>query len=162
MAYTSEPMAAIERSAPTGSSLVASGFRESGTRWSVPSSAATRSGTLIQNTDDHEKLRMSIPPTIGPSAMPRPLAAVQTAMALARSRGSPNTLTRIDSVVGMISAPPRPITPRPTISAVVDVAVADTTDPARKVARPAASACRRPNRSPRLPAVSRRPAKTIV
>ena len=32
MAYTSEPTAPIERNAPIGSSLVASGFRESGTR----------------------------------------------------------------------------------------------------------------------------------
>ena len=55
---------------------------------------------------------MRQPPTMGPRAMPAPLAAVQTAMALARSRGSPNTLTRIDRVVGMISAPPTPITPR--------------------------------------------------
>src|SRR3954453_5954598 len=58
MAYTTEPTAAIDRRAPTGSSLVASGFRESGTRCSVPSSATARTGTLIQNTDDHEKLRM--------------------------------------------------------------------------------------------------------
>src|SRR4051794_38752198 len=162
MAYTSEPMAAIDRNAPTRSSLVASGFRESGTRWSAPNNATMRSGTFTQNTDDHEKLRMSAPPAIGPRAMPSPLAAVHTAMALARSRGSPNTLTRMDSVVGMMSAPPTPITERPTMSAVVDVAVADTTDPARKVVRPATSARRRPYRSPRLPAVSKRPAKTIV
>ena len=124
--------------------------------------AATSSGTLIQNTDDHEKLRINAPPTIGPSAMPAPLAAVHAAIALARSRGSPNTLTRIDSVVGMSSAPPRPMTQRPAMSAVVEPAVAATTEPARNVARPASSACRRPNRSPMLPAVSSSPANTMV
>jgi hypothetical protein len=127
MAYTSELIAAMDRTAPTGSSRVACGSRESGTRCTAPTRAATSNGTLIQNTDDHEKLRISAPPTIGPTAMPMPLAAVHTAMALARSPGSPKTLTRIDRVVGMISAPPTPITPRPTISAVVDAAVAATT-----------------------------------
>ncbi len=145
----------MDRTAPTGSSRVACGSRESGTTCIAPTKAATSSGTLIQNTDDHEKLRMSAPPTIGPSAMPAPLAAVHAAIALARSRGSPNTLTRIDSVVGMISAPPTPITPRAAISVVVDVAEAAAIEPARNVARPARSACRRPNRSPRLPAVSK-------
>ena len=106
MAYTSELIEAMDRAAPTGSSRVACGSRESGIRCSAPTKAATSSGTLIQNTDDHEKLRISAPPMIGPSAMPAPLAAVHAAIALARSRGSPNTLTRIDSVVGMISAPP--------------------------------------------------------
>ena len=117
--------------------MSACGSRESGTRCSAPTNATTSSGTLIQNTDDHEKLRISAPPTIGPSAMPAPLAAVQTAIALARSRGSPNTLTRIDSVVGMMSAPPRPMTQRPAISIVVEPAVAATTEPARNVTRPA-------------------------
>ena len=106
--------------------------------------AATSSGTLIQNTDDHEKLRISAPPTMGPSAMPAPLAAVHAAIALARSRGSPNTLTRIDSVVGMMRAPPMPMTQRPAISAVVEPAVAAMIEPARNAARPARSACRRP------------------
>src|ERR1700712_4744843 len=99
--------------------------------------AATSSGTLIQNTDDHEKLRINAPPTIGPSAIPAPLAAVHPAIALARSRGSPKTLTRIDSVVGMINAPPTPMTQRPAMRAVVEPAVAAMTEPARNVARPA-------------------------
>ena len=67
--------------------------------------------------------------------MPAPLAAVQAAIALARSRGSPNTLTRIDSVVGMINAPPTPITQRPAMSAVVEAAVAASTEPARNVSQ---------------------------
>src|SRR5438132_6405494 len=54
MAYTSVPMAPIDSKAAAGSSLVALGSRESGTRWRVPTSAAARSGTLIQKTDDHE------------------------------------------------------------------------------------------------------------
>src|SRR5436853_533185 len=61
MAYTNVAIAPIESIAPIGSSLVASGLRESGTRCNVPSKAAARSGTLIQNTDDHEKLRIKNP-----------------------------------------------------------------------------------------------------
>ena len=162
MAYTSVPIAAIDRTAPTGSSLVAAGSRESGTRCRAPTRAAPRSGTLIQKTDDQEKLRMSAPPTMGPTAMPAPLAAVHTAIALARSRGSPKTLTRIERVVGMISAPPSPMTPRATMRVDVEGARAAPTEPARKVASPAIRAWRRPKRSPRLPAVSSMPAKTMV
>ena len=143
-AYTSEPSATVESTAPTGSRRVADGSRDSGTRCSVPTRATASSGTLIQNTDDHEKLRMSIPPTIGPSAMPAPATAVQMAIALARSRGSPKQLTRIDRVVGMMSAPPTPMTPRPAMSAVVVPASALSTEPARKVTSPAASAAPAP------------------
>ncbi len=117
---------------------------------------------MIQNTDDHEKLRISAPPMIGPTAMPTPLAAVQAAIALARSRGSPNTLTRIDSVVGIIRAPPAPITQRPAMSTSVDEAVAAITEPVRNATMPASSACRRPKRSPRLPAARSSPANTTV
>ena len=67
----------------------------------VPTNATASSGTFIQNTDDHEKLRNRKPPTMGPRAMPAPLTAVQMAIALARSSGSPNALTRMDNVVGM-------------------------------------------------------------
>ena len=152
----------MDSSAPTGSGLVACGSRESGTRCRVPRRATASTGTLIQKTDDHEWLRMRKPPTIGPSAMPTPATAVQIAMALARSRGSPKQLTMIDRVVGMMSAPPRPMTPRPAMSIVAVPARALRIDPAMKVASPAASAWRRPNRSPRLPAVSSSPANTTV
>ena len=90
----------------------------------MPTNATASRGTLIQNTEDHPKLRISRPPTIGPSAIPAPLAAVQVAIAFARSRGSPNALTRMERVVGMINAPPTPMTPRPTMSVVVDPASA--------------------------------------
>ena len=161
-AYTSELIPVIDSSAPTGSRRVAWGSRESGTTWRAPSSATTRSGTLIQKTDDQPKLRISAPPRMGPTAMPSPLTAVQIAIARARSRGLPNTLTRIESVVGMMSAPPTPITARLATSSPVEPDSAAPTEPPRNVTIPATSAGRRPNRSPRLPAVSNKPANTTV
>ena len=52
----------------------------------------------------------------GPMATPRPENPAQMAMARPRSRGSRNTLVRIDRVDGMISAPPMPMKARVAIS----------------------------------------------
>ena len=43
-----------------------------------------------------------------------------------------------------------------------EVAIADATEPMPNITKPTWRAPRRPKRSPRLPAVSRRPAKTSV
>ena len=80
----------------------------------------------------------------------------------ARSLRSVNRLVSKDKVAGMISAPPMPMNDRVAISIEADVANADATEPVTKISRPADSAERRPNRSPMLPAVSNRPAKTSV
>jgi len=68
-------------------------------------------GTLIRNTEPHQKWASSRPPTMGPMAMPMPTATAQMPMALGRSAGS-NTLEMIDSVCGMTAAAPRPIAAR--------------------------------------------------
>ena len=55
----------------------------------------------------------------------------------ARSRGSGNTLVRIDSVAGMISAPPMPMKARVTISCVgASRRSAEATEPTPKMTRP--------------------------
>lgn len=87
--------------------------------------------------------------------------ALQAAMALGRSASS-KTVTRIDSVLGMISAPPTPISTRPRISAPGVAASMATTEAAPKSASPMTITFRRPNLSERLPAVSSSPAKTSM
>ena len=62
----------------------------------------------------------------------------------------------------MMSAAPMPMNARVKMSMLADPANAEPAEPAQKMARPVLSAPRRPNRSPRLPAVSRRPANTSV
>jgi hypothetical protein len=68
----------------------------------------------------------------------------------------------IESVAGMMSAPPTPMTARAPMSTPVEFDSAATIEPKPKMAKPSCNAPRRPNRSPRLPAVSSRPANTKV
>ena len=77
--------------------------------------AAAATGTLMRNVEPHQKFSTSQPPSTMPRALPPPATPLQIAMARARSPFG-NELTRIDSVAGMTSAPPMPITARVTIS----------------------------------------------
>ncbi len=95
-------------------------------------------------------------------AMPMAEKPAQMAMARARSVGTVKTLVTMDRVAGMIRAAPMPMTQRVAISWLADPAVADSTEPKPKMSRPMDSAPRRPNRSPRLPAVRSKPANTRV
>jgi hypothetical protein len=63
---------------------------------------------------------------------------------------------RIDSVVGMIAAPPTPIRARDAISSVELPERTANTEPIAKTASPTTSALRRPKRSPSVPAASSR------
>ena len=119
-------------------------------------------GTLTQNTELHEKCLRSRPPTTGPRATPRPEKPAQMAMARPRSRGSRKTLVRIDSVAGMMSAPPMPMNARVRISCSAEPAIAEAIEPMPNRTMPSWSAPLRPKRSPRLPDVSSRPANTNV
>jgi hypothetical protein len=62
----------MDISAPTRSGGRAAGFFESGTSGSANATPSAAIGTLIRNTDPHQNLASSKPPTIGPSAMPSP------------------------------------------------------------------------------------------
>ena len=66
----------------------------------------------------------------GPSATAMPATPDQRPMASARSRASVNTLVRIDSVAGMISAAPMPMTARAAMSGVTPPANAAAADAA--------------------------------
>ena len=94
-------------------------------------------------------------------AMPIPATAAQIPIAFGRSSAG-KTLVRIERVDGMISAPPIPISARLAISVSALPASAESSEPAPKTPSPTTSARRRPKRSPRLPMISSRPAKTSV
>ena len=68
--------------------------------------------------------------------MPRAATPAQIPMALERPLGSVKTLVMIDSVAGMINAPPTPMKARVAIRASVDPARAEATDPVPKMIRP--------------------------
>ncbi len=119
-------------------------------------------GMLTQKTELHEKWRSSRPPTNGPATMPTPEKAAQMPIALPRSRGSRNTLVRIDSVDGMIIAPPMPMKARVRIRPSAVLCIAEAAEPMPNRTMPIVSRRLRPKRSPRLPVVSSRPANTIV
>jgi len=95
IAYRSEPSAATDSAAPTGSRRPALGDRDSGMLSRPAAMAAITTGTLTRNTE---------PPTSGPSPRPSAATPVQTAMARARAAGSAKTSVTIDNVAGRTSA----------------------------------------------------------
>ena len=150
---------AIDRPVPGRSSLGESGSRESGTSAKAPIRHAATTGRLIRKMLLESKCSSRKPPEIGPIATPSPDTAAQMAIAFGRSFDG-KMFVRIDSVVGMIAAAPRPMSAREAMSMVASVERAASTDPSPNTTNPDASARRRPKRSPRLPAASSRPANT--
>ena len=66
-------------------------------------------GTLTRNTEPNQKWPSRQPLATGPSAPAAPVTLAQIAIAFGRSCGG-KTLTRIDSVDGMMSAAAAPMT----------------------------------------------------
>ena len=93
--------------------------------------------------------------------MPMPAVPAHTPIARPRSFAG-KTLVMIERVAGMMNAPPMPMNARVAMSWSDVVASAENNEPRPKMISPTWSAPRRPNRSPRLPAVSSRPANTSV
>lgn len=114
---------------------------------------------MIRNTEPHRKRPSSQPPRIGPAAIDTALAAPQIPIALGRS-ASGNTLVKIDRVVGNTKAAPRPSSPRAAMSTMGEGTYAYSAEARPKITKPTVSAPLRPKRSPRLPAVSSKPANT--
>ncbi|CAM5427774.1 hypothetical protein SMICM304S_07136 [Streptomyces microflavus] len=131
-----------------------------GARTSVATIAATTTGTLIRNTDPHQKLWSSSPLMIGPSALPTIASVPQIAMATLRSRSSSNVMRISASVAGIIAAAPTASSARAAIrvSGVPENAAASEAAP--KTTRPIRNILRWPTRSPRVPLPSRSPAIT--
>ena len=116
----------------------------------------------MRNTDPHQKWASSKPPTIGPSAMPTPLVPAHMPIARCRSAGSRNISVMIDSVEGIIMAPPMPMLARAEMSMPTEPENAAQVEPAAKAARPIMNTRLRPIRSARLPATRSNPAKTMT
>ena len=111
---TSVTSALIERVAPSKSNAPGLGSRLSGTSTTPASIAIAATGTLNRNTELQSKYSSSSPPTNGPRPTPIDAMPAQIPIAFARSsRGK--TFAMIESVAGMISAPPTPMTARTAI-----------------------------------------------
>ena len=118
-------------------------------------------GTLTRKTEPYQKWPSSQPLATGPMAPAAPVTLAQMAMALVRSSGG-KTLTRIDSVDGMMNAAPTPMSgpagdELPHRGRHV---AARTTGRRRNSTRPSCSAPLRPKRSPIAPVENSRPANT--
>ena len=121
--------------------------------------ASTTTGMLMKKIACQEKWSIRMPQSTGLPTRPSRVTEVHAAIALRRSSSSKTTM-RMDSVDGMISAPPTPIATRtPIISPGLATKTA-ASDAAPNRSRPMIMTFRRPNRSPRLPEVSSSPAKT--
>src|SRR5260221_5254480 len=127
----------------------------------TPTSAMTAMGALIRKTEPQSKLFRSQPATRGPRGRPRKVAAPAMATARGLCFGL-KMVGRIDSISGMMIAALAPISARIQISPVADVIWLATTEATPKVATPISIIRRRPRRSERTPAGSRKPASARV
>ncbi|MDQ0683720.1 hypothetical protein QFZ56_002683 [Streptomyces achromogenes] len=155
---TSAVMPTAESTAPSGSGFC-QGALDSGIRVTAATTASTTTGTLIRKIECQEKWSMRTPPRTGLPTRPSMDTEPHAAIALPRSSSS-KTVMRIDSVDGMISAPPTPIAVRTAITSPGSVQNVAASEAAPNSVRPISMTRRRPKRSPRLPEVSSRPAKT--
>ena len=89
----------------------------------------------MRNTAVQSNCSSSQPPLAGPMPTPMPATAAQMPIAFGRSSAG-KTFVMIDSVVGMISAPPMPMSALVAISMLADSAKADASDAPPKMARP--------------------------
>ena len=134
MAHSRIARPAIDRSDPSGSSL---------TRVRVLRVGDEQVARDERDARRRGRSRGTPIPTRSAAAARRPRSArprcrwrtrpAHTPMALARSRGSWNTLVRIDSVAGMIADAPMPISARVPMRTVADGANADSAEPMPKI-----------------------------
>ena len=118
-------------------------------------------GTFTRKIEPHQKCSSRNPPASGPMATPRPDTPAQIAMARARSPGCVNTLVRIESVAGMMNAAPNPCSARIAIRALGE-STSEHSEPVPNTTRPNRKQPLRPRRSPVLPTMRRKLAKTMV
>src|SRR3954468_9255057 len=127
-AHTIALRPAIDRPVPGRSILGDSGSRELATSTLAPIRHTATTGRLMRKMLLQAKGSIRKPPEMGPIAMPSPDTAAQAAIALGRSFDG-KMFVRIDSVVGMIPAAPRPMRAREVMSMVASVDSAAERDP---------------------------------
>lgn len=160
MPYTTGSMVASESTMLVTSIRPGCGSRDSGTNRGASTSSGTRSGTASRKTDPQAKFSSRIPPTTGPSALPAANPVAQMAMARRRWSLSRKMERSSDSVDGMSMAPKKPRAARATISHSIVGENAAPIETRPNPAEPTRSRRRRPIRSPRLPIVTSKPART--
>ena len=119
--YVSAISPALEITTPAQSTRGRSALRDSGIRKVTAISANSTTGTLIRNTDPHQKWSSRAPPTSGPMGKLRKMVEAMTAVARCRSSGA-NSTGMMASASGMIAAAPRPSTARAAISSPAEAA----------------------------------------
>lgn len=132
-------------------------MRDSGSSISPATIATAITGTFTRNAACQLNASSSSPPRIGPSAAPRAAIADQIPSAVARSLGSVNRVRIMDSVDGMIIAPPTPSSALSATRAAGSFAHTTATDAAPNSAKPLISIFLRPQRSPRALIVTSSP-----
>jgi hypothetical protein len=138
---------------PTGSSLGRAALRDSGIRSDTASSATAITGTLMRNTEPHQNVVSSQPPTIGPSGYEAMAELATIANARCRSASSKST-GRTERLNGSTNAAASPSKARAAMSCWAEDAYAQASEPSPKRVRPASSSRLRPKRSPSSPAGS--------
>ena len=142
---------------PAQSTGGGSGSRDSWTWRSASISVGAPSTKLVANTPRHPTVSTSSPPISGPAANASPIVAPQAP--IARRRSAPwKASARIASELGNTTAAPSPCRIRAAISVLAPGARAHSSDAAENIVRPIRNSRRRPKRSARLPAVSRKTA----
>src|SRR5471030_826400 len=91
---------------------------------------------FTRNTEPHQKWVSNAPPATGPMPTPSAETPAHTPIATARSFGEWNTFDRIESVPGMMHAPPIPIIDRVAMSAPAEGANEERQDPVPKTIKP--------------------------
>jgi hypothetical protein len=135
--------------------------RDSGTCRAVISTTAAVSGTLMKNTSRHETAVINHPPTKGPAAAATPLSPDHAPIARGLSSAT-NDACNSARLPGVSSAPPTPCSPRASTSVLAPGARPQSADARPNHTAPMTNTRRRPNRSPRLPPSSSRPARVRV
>ena len=101
----------LEMTTPAGSRRGALEARDSGMNTATAISASTTAGTLMRNTEPHQKWVSSQPPTMGPIGKASMTMPMSTVSARARSRSEKRTGST-EKESGMMNAAPRPSTVR--------------------------------------------------
>ena len=114
---------------------------------------------LIRKIQCQLSASVRTPPSTWPIEAPAAPVKAKTPSALARSRGSGNSVTRMPRLTAEDAAPPTPCAKRAATSIAGEVAAPATAEAARNSAMPARNIRLRPSRSPSRPASSSRPPK---
>ncbi len=135
--------------------------RSAGSARTASAMVSTPIGTLMKKIHGQSKASVSTPPRTWPREAPAAPVELKIAMALARSRDSVNSVTRIPSTTAEAIALPTPCRNLAVISIPGPPATPASNDAAVKITFPAMNSFRRPIRSPNRPDSSSNPPKAI-